>query len=127
MNNCLTALRIGLLWGGALLCTVQAASPTAKLTLNRSYGGAVVSGTIYSPKSDAIVGAWSGAGFARLMQCIPLCKVVPSIPLKNTVTLGSGSTYRIALGGQFVPGQKVRVVLRFKSSGLVITQAVVNR
>lgn len=101
--------------------------PSAKVSLNRSYGGAVVVGRIYVPSSDTLTRAWSGVGSARLMKCSPVCKVVGGIPMKSTTTLSSDSTYRIALGGQFAAGQKLQLMLRFQSGRLLVTQAVVNR
>lgn len=106
---------------------VAAPAPAAKLSLHPSYGGAVASGRVYVPSSDTLVGAWSGMGFARLMKCSPVCRVVPSISFKGTMMLSGESTYRIALGGQFTRGQKVPVTLRFRSGTVIVTQAVVNR
>lgn len=106
---------------------LAASAPAAKLSLRPSYGGAVMDGRIFVPREDELVGAWSGVGFARLMKCSPKCKVVTSIPLKNTTVMGNETTYRIALGGQFTPGQKVTVTLRLRQQGVMVTQAVVSR
>lgn len=107
----------------------SAATPStaAKLTLTPSYAGAVLQGRIYSPSNDAIVGVWSGAGFSRLLKCAPRCTVVKSIPLKNTLLVGSDSGYRVALGGKFTVGQKVNITLRFQNQGVLITQAIVTK
>lgn len=118
------ALVLALILTGPALA---ASGPAAKFTLQPSYGGAVVDGRVYVPKPDTLVGAWSGKGFARLMKCSPLCRVVTSIPLKGTTVMNGESGYRIALGGHFAVGQKVPVTLRFQSGALLITVAVVNR
>lgn len=125
MKYVLTTLLLGCAVSGSVGQAAQA--PAAKLTLRPSYGGAVVDGRVFVPTSDTLVSAWSGVGFARLMKCSPVCRVVPSIPMKNTAILGSESTYRIALGGQFIRGQKVAVTLRFRSGRVLVTTAVVNR
>ena len=125
MKYGLTTLLLGCVLSGSAGLAAQAAA--AKLTLRPSYGGAVVDGRIFVPTADTLVGARSGVGFARLMKCSPVCKVVSSIPIKNTTILGSESAYRIALGGQFIRGQKVSVTLRFRSGRVLVTTAVVNR
>ena len=87
----------------------------------------MLQGRIYSPRNDAIVGVWSGAGFSRLMKCSPRCTVVKSIPIKNALLMGSDSSYRVALGGNFTVGQKLTVTLRFQNQGVLTTQAVVTK
>ncbi|WP_135228739.1 hypothetical protein [Deinococcus fonticola] len=113
----------------SLLASLAMAAPVpaAKLTLRPSYGGAVIDGRVYVPTPDTLVGAWSAVGAARLMRCSPICEVVSSLPMKNTTVLGSESTYRIALGGQFIRGQRIAVSLRFRSGRVLVTTAVVNR
>lgn len=117
-----------LLLAGALSASLSQAAqaPAAKLTLRPSYGGAVIDGRVYTPRADTLVGARSAVGFARLMKCTPVCQVVTGIPMKNTTLLGSESTYRVALGGQFLRGQKVAVTLRFRSGRVLVTTAVVT-
>lgn len=121
----LTLLVLGAVMAGQPQ-TQAASAPAAKLTLRPSYGGAVLEGRVFVPRTDALIGVWSGAGFARLMKCAPRCTVVPSIPLSNTMVFGNASAYRVALGGDFRPGQKVNVTLRLRGQGVVITQAVVS-
>lgn len=101
--------------------------PAAKVTLKPSYGGAVLEGRIYVPRSDALIGVWSGAGLARLMKCSPRCTVVGSVPLQNTFVFGNSSAYRVALGGEFKVGQKVNVTFRLKNQGVLVVSALVTR
>ena len=116
----LTALLGGLLGNGQ-------AAPGAHLSLRLSYGGALVQGQLRGAAHDAVTGVWSSVGRARLLRCDPRCVTAPTLPLPGTLTLGSGSVYRVVLGGEFRPGQKVMLTLRLRSGQVLNAQAVVER
>ena len=103
------------------------ATPSADLSLRLSYGGALVQGQLRGAANDALTGVWSSAGRARLLRCDPRCEAAPALPLPGTLTLGSGSVYRVVLGGEFRPGQKVMLTLRLRSGHVLNAQAVVER
>ncbi|CAM3636276.1 DUF5666 domain-containing protein [Deinococcus saxicola] len=113
-----------------LLSGAAAQNPTglgADLKLMPSYGGAVLTGRIGVSKPDELLGVWSSLGRARLMKCAPRCEVVGSVPITGSLILSGGSGYRVVLGGNFKPGQKVSVVLRFRQGVVLNTAAIVGR
>ena len=120
----LAALLAGLL--GGFLGTGQAA-PAAQLGLRLSYGGALLQGQVRGASHDALTGVWSTVGRARLLRCAPRCVTTAALPLSGTLILGSGSAYRVVLGGKFRPGQRVMLTLRLRSGQTLNAQAVVTR
>lgn len=94
-------------------------SLSAALNLKVMHGGAIVQGRVTVPKSDDLVGVWSSIGRGRLMKCAPRCEVVTSMPVQGSLLLGSDTGYRVVLGGQLAPGQKISLVLRLRG-GLIL-------
>lgn len=119
------ALAVFLLFPGA--SAQNPAGLSADLKLMPSYGGALLTGRIGASKPDELLGVWSSLGRARLMKCAPRCEVVASVPITGNLVLSGGSGYRVVLGGNFKPGQKVSVVLRFRQGVVLNTAAIVNR
>jgi len=96
--------------------------------LRTSFGGVVVESTFTSRSrgEDALLSAWAPGARGKLMHCKPRCRVVPSIPLPDVLNVGTKTPYRVVLGGRFREGQRVTVVLTFRS-GAVRIPAVVMR
>ncbi|MFC3835441.1 MULTISPECIES: hypothetical protein [Deinococcus] len=113
----------------AMLCLLPCVLPgvhaqttqslSAALNLKVMHGGAIVQGRVTVPKSDDLVGVWSSVGRGRLMKCAPRCQVVTSMPVQGSLQLGSDTGYRVVLGGQLAPGQKISLVLRLRG-GLIL-------
>lgn len=113
----------------AILCLLPCVLPgvhaqttqslSAALNLKVMHGGAIVQGRVTVPKSDDLVGVWSSVGRGRLMKCAPRCQVVTSMPVQGSLQLGSDTGYRVVLGGQLAPGQKISLVLRLRG-GLIL-------
>lgn len=101
--------------------------PAADLGLRPAFGGAVLQGRVTVAGSDALTGVWSGAGRARLLRCTPRCETVESIPVPGTLLLGEGTLYRVVLAGDFRPGQRIRLALRFRQAPLLNTEAAMLR
>ncbi|KEF33623.1 MULTISPECIES: hypothetical protein [Deinococcus] len=110
-----------LLAGLGLALAVRA--PATELTLRPAFGGAVLQGRVNVGGADELTGVWSGAGRARLLRCTPRCETVESIPVPGTLPLGENTPYRVVLAGEFRPGQKVRLTLRFRQAPLLNTEA----
>lgn len=126
MSRAARSLRglLGLL--AALLGGVLALrTPTADLSLRASFGGAVLQGRITAGAADELSGIWSGSGRARLLRCTPRCETVAAIPVPGTLRVGPDTPYRVALAGEFRPGQRVGLALRFRQSQLLNVEAVV--
>lgn len=113
------------LWPGAV--AQNPAGLSVDLKLMPSYGGALLAGRIKASRPDELMGVWSSLGRARLMKCAPRCEVVPSLPISGNLILSGSSGYRVVLGGDFKPGQKVSVVLRFRQGVVLNHTAIVGR
>ncbi|MBZ9714556.1 hypothetical protein [Deinococcus multiflagellatus] len=114
----------------ALLCvgtapSAQALSPT--LTLKLTHGGALLSGALRVARADELTGVWSSVGRARMLRCTPRCEVVEMLPVPGVLNLGTGSSYRVVLGGTFKVGQKVSLVLRYRNTQITNLMATVAR
>lgn len=105
------AVRVALLC--ALMGGVTVAQPSAKVTLVTKNGVLLLSGLVSAGKLTTLRGVWGPAGQARLMQCLPRCKVVQSIPVQRQLSLNELSGYRVVLGGSYTKGHKVALVMRF--------------
>ena len=105
------AVRVALLC--ALMGGVTVAQPSAKVTLVTKNGVLLLSGLVSAGKLTTLRGVWGPAGQARLMQCLPRCKVVQSSPVQRQLSLNELSGYRVVLGGSYTKGQKVALVMRF--------------
>ncbi|WP_234009144.1 hypothetical protein [Deinococcus sp. NW-56] len=101
--------------------------PTADLGLRPAFGGAVLQGRVTVAGGDELTGVWSGAGRARLLRCTPRCETVESIPVPGTLLLGEGTPYRVVLAGEFRPGQRVRLALRFRGAAVLNAEAAMLR
>lgn len=117
-----------------LLCSaLLAAAPLAQastpppLTLKLMHEGVMLIGTLKLARNDQLLGVWSSVGRARLLRCEPRCKVVTSIPMPGTLTLGTDARARVVLGGTFKVGQRVGLVFRLKNAQIVSVQATVTR
>lgn len=118
--------------GGVLLLAglgiaLAARPPAADLGLRPAFGGAVLQGRVTVAGGDALTGVWSGAGRARLLRCTPRCETVESIPVPGILPLGEGTAYRVVLAGDFRPGQRVRLSLRFRQAPLLNIEAAMLR
>ncbi|AKH18227.1 hypothetical protein SY84_00205 [Deinococcus soli (ex Cha et al. 2016)] len=109
------------------LSPVAQASTPQPITLKLLREGVLLSGTLKLSRSDELLGVWSSAGRARLMRCEPRCKVVSSLPVPGTLTVGPDARARVVLGGTFKVGQRVGLVFRLKNSQILSVQAVVTR
>jgi len=106
--------------------SVQASVPQG-MTLKLMHEGVQLVGTLKIARTDELLGVWSSAGRARLLRCEPRCKVVTSIPMPGTLTLGTDARARVVLGGTFKVGQRVGLVFRLKNAQIVSVQATVTR
>lgn len=75
---------------------------------------------------DTLLGVWAAGSKVNLLKCAPRCQVVKSVPVTGEMVFGPKTMYRIVLGGRFQPGQKVGLMLSFRS-GLAPVEAVVSR
>ncbi|WP_102127055.1 hypothetical protein [Deinococcus planocerae] len=119
------ALPLALL--AALGAGLAARSPTAEVTLRPAFAGAVLEGRVTAAGADELSGVWSPQGRARLLRCAPLCVAVSSIPVQGTLLVNGDTPYRVALGGSFPPGQRVKLTLQFRGAGLLNVDAAVRR
>lgn len=99
---------------------------TMRLSLVRSFAGALMIGQINSTGSDQLLSVWSSVGRGRLLKCSPRCVTVRSLPLQNVLYINNKGTYRIALGGNFRKGQQIKIALRFQSNQLATYTATVQ-
>ncbi|EYB67504.1 hypothetical protein DEIPH_ctg040orf0079 [Deinococcus phoenicis] len=114
----------GLLMVGAALA---ARTPVAEVALRPSFGGAVLEGRVTAGADDELTGVWSSGGRARLLKCAPRCEAVQTIPVSGTLLMNAGTLYRVAVGGEFRAGQRVRLALRFSNMQVLNVDAAVSR
>ncbi|GGR81427.1 hypothetical protein [Deinococcus sedimenti] len=122
-------MRLKILVCAALLAVTpwaQASTPQP-LTLKLMHEGVMLVGTLKLARTDELLGVWSSAGRTRLLRCEPRCKVVQSLPVPGTLSLGPAGRARVVLGGSFKVGQRVGLVFRLKNAQIVSVQAVVTR
>ncbi|GAA5533078.1 hypothetical protein [Deinococcus aluminii] len=118
--------------GLAVLLTLLGAAlatrvPAAQVGLRPSFGGAVLEGRVVAGADDELTGVWSAQGRARLLKCAPRCEAVQAIPVSGTLLMSAETPYRVAVGGEFRPGQHVKLTLRFKNMQVLNVDALVNR
>lgn len=118
------ALLFGVLSCGDAL--PKRSSLSAELSLRMSVGGALLQGTIKSSRSDQIIGILNARARTRLMRCSPRCVVIKNIPITRTLLLNSRSLYRIVLGGNYRAGQRVNLIIRFRSGAALMTEVKVG-
>ena len=96
--------------------------------LRPTFGGVLLETTVVprAGAQDELLGAWTPGSRAKLMACLPRCREVESIPVTETVRLGAQSKYRVVLGGNFAPGQKVGLLLSFRSGVRPVEVTVVR-
>lgn len=111
----------------ALGVGLAARAHTAELALRPAFAGAVLEGRVTAAGGGELTGVWSPQGRARLLRCAPLCVTVPSIPLQGTLLVNGNTPYRVALGGTFAPGQRVKLTLQFRGAELLNVDAPVRR
>ncbi|WP_245557557.1 hypothetical protein [Deinococcus peraridilitoris] len=100
----------------------------SEATLRPSAGGAVLEVTVSARDrdGDTLRGIWVAGARTNLLRCQPRCKIVSSIPVQGQMLLGGKTMYRVVLGGRFLPGQKVGLVLSF-AGGNAAVEATVGR
>lgn len=105
---------------------LAARPPAAQVDLHPTFGGAVLLGRITASPADELTGVWSPQGRARLLRCAPRCTTVPTVPVSGALLLSSDTPYRVVVSGEFRPGQRVKLALRFSNMQLLNVNAAVQ-
>lgn len=124
-------MRLSLLLASTLaLSSVAAAQQktpfTAAVQLRPTLGGAILEATM-TPRAkgaDALLRAFMPRRVTKLLHCAPRCNSVTELPLNGPTAFGPDAANRVVIGGKFEPGQKVNLILQFKS-GVAVVDAVV--
>ena len=110
-----------------LLGTALAArTPTAQVNLQPTFGGAVLVGRVNAQTADTLTGVWSPQGRARLLRCQPRCTTVQTVPISGVLLLGQETPYRVVVSGDFRPGQRLKLALRFTDMQVLNVSATVH-
>ena len=108
-----------------LLGTALAArAPTAQVNLQPAFGGAILVGRVSA--TDTLTGVWSPQGRARLLRCQPRCTTVQTVPVSGVLLLGQETPYRVVVSGDFRPGQRLKLALRFTDMQVLNVSATVH-
>ncbi|SMB91336.1 hypothetical protein [Deinococcus hopiensis] len=111
-----------LLLGAAL----AAGPPTAQVDLHPTFAGAMLVGRVTAGTTNELTGVWSPQGRARLLKCQPRCTTVQTVPFSGVLQLGPETPYRVVVSGEFRPGQRLKLALRFTNMQVLNVGVVVH-